>query len=158
MLTTNLGAGANMFQKSNDGRYGVLRLEHDSSKKFGVTYWGFALSGNNYGLTIQSGPGWSYLNRLGKHFSYDNDYEGAFGAFNGDMGLDYQSNNNNLQSSTVSNYKNWHQFTTSAGPTNYALKIRSYKAQAPQDANFAVIQFISTINGVDRNWLSLIHI
>ena len=52
-----------------------------------------------------------------------------------------QSNNNNLQSSTSSNYKNWHQFTTSAGPTNYALKIRSYKAQAPQDANFAVIQF-----------------
>ena len=154
MLTTNLGAGANMFQKSNDGRYGVLRLEHDSSKKFGVTYWGFALSANNYGLTIQSGCGWSYLNRLGKHFAYDNDYEGAFGAFNGDMGLDYQSNNNNLQSSTVSNYKNWHQFTTSAGPTNYALKIRSYKAQAPQDANFAVIQFISTINGVDRNWFT----
>ena len=154
MLTTNLGAGANMFQKSNDGRYGVLRLEHDSSKKFGVTYWGFALSANNYGLTIQSGSGWSYLNRLGKHFAYDNDYEGAFGAFNGDMGLDYQYNNNDLQSSTSSNYKNWHQFTTSAGPTNYALKIRSYKAQAPQDANFAVIQFISTINGVDRNWFT----
>ena len=154
MLTTNLGAGANMFQKSNDGRYGVLRLEHDSSKKFGVTYWGFALSGNNYALTIQSGPGWSYLNRLGKHFSYDSDYEGAFGAFNGDMGLDYQYNNNDLQSSTTSNYKNWHSFTTSSGPTNYALKIRSYKAQAPQDANFAVIQFISTINGVDRNWFT----
>ena len=114
MLTTNLGAGANMFQKSNDGRYGVLRLEHDSSKKFGVTYWGFALSANNYGLTIQSGCGWSYLNRLGKHFAYDNSYEGAFGAFNGDMGLDYQSTNNNLQSSTSQNYKNWHQFTTSA--------------------------------------------
>ena len=154
MLTTNLGAGANMFQKSNDGRYGVLRLEHDSSKKFGVTYWGFALSSNNYALTIQSGAGWSYLNRLGKHFSYDSSYEGAFGAFNGDMGLDYQYNSNNLQSGTSNNYKNWHQFTTSAGPTNYALKIRSYKAQAPQDANFAVIQFISTINGVDRNWFT----
>ena len=150
MLTTNLGAGANMFQKSNDGRYGVLRLEHDSSKKFGVTYWGFALSGNNYGLTIQSGSGWSYLNRLGKHFSYDSNYEGSFGAFNGDMGLDYQSGNNVLQSSTTQNYKNWHAITTSSGPTNYALKIRYYKAQAPQDANFAVIQFISTINSVDR--------
>ena len=154
MLTTNLGAGANMFQKSNDGRYGVLRLEHDSSKKFGVTYWGFALSANNYALTVQSGPGWSYLNRLGKHFSYDSSYEGAFGAFNGSVGLDYQYTVNTLTSSTSQNYKNWHSITTSSGPTNYSLKIRYYKAQAPQDTNFAVIQFISTINSEDRNWFT----
>ena len=152
MLTTNLGAGANMFQKSNDGRYGVLRLENDSSKKFGVTYWGFALSSDNYNLTISSGSGWSYLNRFGKHFAYDSSYEGAFGAFNGDMGLDYQVTHNTLQSSTSGNYRNYHQITTNSGPTNYALKIRYYKAQAPQDTNFSVIQFISTIN------LSLIHI
>ena len=44
MLTTNLGAGANMFQKSNDGRYGVLRLEHDSSKKFGSYLLGISIS------------------------------------------------------------------------------------------------------------------
>ena len=149
MLTTNLGAGANMFQKSDDGRYGVLRLENDSSKKFGVTYWGFALSANNYSITIQSGPGWSYINRFGKHFAYDSSYEGAFGAFNGDEGLDYQGSVNTLQSSTTSNYRNYHSFTTSSGPTNYPLKIRYYKAQAPQDTNFAVIQFISTINSVD---------
>ena len=154
MLTTNLGAGANMFQKSNDGRYGVLRLENDSSKKFGVTYWGFALSPDNNKITIGSGCGWSYLNRLGKHFLYDASFEGAFGAFNGDMGLDYQNTANILQSSTSSNYRNYHQITTSSGPTNYALKIRYYKAQAPQDTNFAVIQFISTINSVDLNWFT----
>ena len=47
ILTTNLGSGANMFQKHPDGYYGVLRLEHDASKKFGVTYWGFTLNPDN---------------------------------------------------------------------------------------------------------------
>ena len=41
ILTTNLGAGANMFQKHPDGDYGVLRLENDAGKKFGTTYWDF---------------------------------------------------------------------------------------------------------------------
>ena len=52
ILTTNLGAGANMFQKHPNGDYGVLRLENDDSKKFGKTYWGFALNSNNYQLKI----------------------------------------------------------------------------------------------------------
>ena len=168
MLTTNLGAGTNMFQKSNDGRYGVLRLENDSSKKFGVTYWGFSLPTNlraptstdvgagSY-ITFQSGSGWSYLNRLGKHFEYTAGYEGAFGAFNGDMGLDYQGNYNTLTSAAGSgsgNYKNYHSITTSSGGDNYPLKIRYYKAQAPQDTNFAVIQFVQTENSVEKAWVT----
>ena len=42
-----------MFQKHPDGDYGVLRLENDASKKFGITYWGFAFNSNNYEFKIQ---------------------------------------------------------------------------------------------------------
>ena len=150
IFTTNLGSGANMFQKHPDGYYGVLRLENDSSKTYGHTYWGFAFhAANMYRMTIQSGSGWSYLNRLGKHFSYDQNQEGHFGCFNGDRGLDYQGGNNNLHRYDWT-YHNYHNYATSSGPTDYALKIRYYKAQAPQDTNFAVIQFIQTINSVEQ--------
>ena len=167
ILTTNLGAGANMFQKSDDGCYGVLRLENDSTKKFGVTYWGFGLSRNLVSnpatgneLRIQSGSGWSYLNRLGKHYAYNssdgtNGAEAAFGAFNGTMGLDYQINYNSLHSrSDTYNDFDRQLITTSNGGQNYPLKIKYYKAQAPQDTNFAVIQFLQTDNGVDRAWFT----
>ena len=167
ILTTNLGAGTNMFQKSDDGCYGVLRLENDSTKKFGVTYWGFGLSRNLVSnpatgneLRIQSGSGWSYLNRLGKHYAYNssdsaNGAEAAFGAFNGTMGLDYQINYNSLHSrSDTYNDFDRQLITTSNGGQNYPLKIKYYKAQAPQDTNFAVIQFLQTDNGVDRAWFT----
>ena len=168
ILTTNLGAGTNMFQKSDDGCYGVLRLENDSTKKFGVTYWGFALSRNLVNspaagneLRIQTGSGWSYLNRLGKHYEYNtsddqNGAEGAFGAFNGDMGLDYQGSNNALHSKNTTYYNDYGRqyITTSNSGQNYPLKIRYYKAQAPQDTNFSVIQFLQTDNGVDKAWFT----
>ncbi len=150
ILTTNIGSGANMFQKHPDGHYGVLRLENDANKTYGHTYWGFALSASNmYQMVIQSGSGWSYLNRLGKHFVYNSGYEGHFGCFNGDMGMDYQNGNNNLHRSGYNNHI-VHSYAYSSQPTYYPLKIRYYKAQAPQDTNFAVIQFIQTINSVDQ--------
>ena len=150
ILTTNLGSGANMFQKHPDGHYGVLRLENDNTKTYGHTYWGFAFAAANmYQMTIQCGSGWSYLNRLGKHFVYNSGYEGHFGCFNGDMGLDYQSGNNELHRNSFSNM-NFHNYAYTSQPTNYPLRIRYYKAQAPQDTNFAVIQFTQTILGVEQ--------
>ena len=151
ILTTSLGAGANMFQKHPNGDYGVLRLENDASKKFGKTYWGFSLNSNNYQLKIACGSGWSYLNRLGKHFVYDSSYEGYFGCFNGTRGLDFSDAYLRRDYNT---YYLYHQYATSAGPTNYALKIRYHKAQAPQDTNFSTISFIQTINGVDRTYFT----
>ena len=151
ILTTNLGAGANMFQKHPDGDYGVLRLENDASKKFGTTYWGFSFNSNNYQLKIASGSGWSYLNRLGKHFVYDQSYQGFFGAFNGTIGLDYSDSTLNRDSTT---YWYNHSYASSAGGQNYPLKIRYHKAQAPQDSNFATISFIQTINSVDEVYLT----
>ena len=96
------------------------------------TYWGFSLNSNNYQLKIACGSGWSYLNRLGKDFIYDANYEGYFGCFNGTRGLDYSDAYLRRDYST---YYLTHQYATSAGPTNYALKIRYHKAQAPQDTN-----------------------
>ena len=149
ILTTNLGSGANMFQKHPDGHYGVLRLEHDSAKTYGHTYWGFAFAADNmYRMTIQSGNGWSYLNRLGKNYTYNSSTEGWFGVFNGDKGLDCQGSAYARRYSYT--HYNYHDYATSAGPTNYALKIKYYKAQAPQDTNYGVISFVQTINGVDR--------
>ena len=149
ILTTNLGSGANMFQKHPDGHYGVLRLEHNSSKTYGHTYWGFALQADNmYRMTIQCGSGWSYINRLGTNYTYNSSTEGWFGVFNGDKGLDHQSGSNLHRNDY--NYHNYHSYATSSGPTNYPLKIKYYKAQAPQDTNYGVISFVQTINGVDR--------
>jgi len=149
ILTTNLGSGANMFQKHPDGHYGVLRLEHNSSKTYGHTYWGFALQADNmYRMTIQSGSGWSYINRLGTNYTYNSSTEGWFGVFNGDRGLDCQSGANLHRSNYT--YHNYHSYATSSGPTNYPLKIKYYKAQAPQDTNYGVISFVQTINGVDQ--------
>ncbi len=149
IITTNLGSGANMFQKHPDGYYGVLRLEHDASKKFGVTYWGFALHTDNYRITLKSGSDWSYLNRLGKHYNYSSSYdnEGYFGCMAGEKGLDFQGGHNDLE--RVHTYETYHNYATSSTPTNYALKIRYFKTNAPQDTNFAVIQFIQTINAID---------
>ena len=151
ILTTSLGAGANMFQKHPNGDFGVLRLENDASKKFGKTYWGFTFNSNNYQFKIACGSGWSYLNRLGKHFVYDASYEGFFGCFNGTRGLDYSDAYLRRDYNT---YYLTHQYATSAGPTNYALKIRYHKAQAPQDTNFSTISFIQTINGVDKTYFT----
>ena len=152
IITTNLGSGANMFQKHPDGYYGVLRVENDATKKFGITYWGFALHTNNYNITLKSGSDWSYLNRLGKHYVYDSSNQGYFGCMCGDKGLDYQSGSNYLGRTPT--YEHTHQYATSAQPTNYALKIRYYKTNAPQDTNFAVIQFIQTINAIDYTYFT----
>ena len=39
-------------------------------------------------------------------------------------------------------------YATNSTPTAYPLAIRVYRAQAPQDSDFAIIQFTQTINGV----------
>jgi hypothetical protein len=56
------------------------------------------------------------------------------------MGLDRQ---NTTLSSNVDDYD----ISTSSTPTAYPMQIRTFRAQAPQDTDFAVIQFTQTING-----------
>ena len=39
-------------------------------------------------------------------------------------------------------------YASTSTPTAYPLQIRVYRAQAPQDTDFAVIQFTQVINGI----------
>ena len=150
ILTTNIGAGTDFFLKHPDGDYGILRLENDGSKKFGTTYWGFGLWDNNYQMSMGSGQGWTYLNKLGTHLpagSTGNECK-QFGIFNGDMGMDYMYGQNELYRGTSTTGWSRFEIATSSTPTAYPMNIRWWKASNPQDDNFAVIQFSQDINGV----------
>ena len=87
-----------------------------------------------------------WLNRKGTFSTTGSDY--AY--HSGREGLDYQQNVSTPNNSS----SDWPHinFATATTPTAYPLKIYSYRAQAPQDTNFALIQFVQTINGVDQQY------
>ena len=146
---TNLGSGSNFYQKHPQGYYGILRLEHDAAKTFGTTYYGFGMDPDtDYKLTITNGSNWEYLNRLGQLMINLSDSTG-FGQYAGQAGLDYQDSYSYLRRSNSSDtYWREINYADSSTPTAYPLAIRVYRAQAPQDTDFAVIQFTQTINGI----------
>ena len=147
---TDLKSGSNFYQKHPSGFYAIAKVEHDAAKTFGTTYYGFGMSPNdNYKLTITSGCQWDYLNRPGIHYNIGTDDTVGFGTYGGKRGLDYQDVHAYVRMEE-GNDNYWRQinYATSATPTAYPLAIRVYRAQAPQDSDFAVIQFTQTINGV----------
>ena len=139
--TTTLGGGSNFYQKNDTGAFAVLYVENDASKKYGYTFYSFYLEGTAstaWTFKIQCGNGWDFLNCKGtSSTSLTNTSE--WGDFTGYMGVDRQ--NVTIQTSVDS-------FTvsTASTPTAYPMQIRTFRAQAPQDTNFAVIQFTQTIN------------
>lgn len=150
LLVTNYGGGSTMYQKSLHGKFAVLKNINDSTKTFGTTYYSFRTSeANSYQLSISSGPMWNALNRRGVNANYDaQTYSGQqfdYGYFLGDNGLDIQLGWNYPYNGSNAFSINYAQTST---PTAYPLAIRIYKAQAPQDSNYAVIQFTQTVNGV----------
>lgn len=145
IYTTNLGSGSNFYQKSGYGTHAVLKVVNDAGKAYGTSYYGFATANyNNYEMYISSGNHWGWLNRFGTNSTASNGQD-EYGYFDGVRGLDRQQvnylNRNNDGAFTRITY------ASSATPTAYPLSIRVYRAQAPQDANFAVLQFCQTING-----------
>lgn len=143
VITTNYGAGSTMYQKSSFGHFAVLKNVNDANKTFGTTFYGFGLDVNNYRMYINSGSMWSALNRRGTNANYLNGtYD--YGYYCGDRGLDYQESYNYISTNDTS--FTYCDYATSSTPTAYPLSIRLYKAQSPQDTNFAVIQFTQTIN------------
>ena len=147
---TDLKSGSNFYQKHPSGFYAIAKVEHDAAKTFGTTYYGFGMNPNdNYKLTITSGCQWDYLNRPGIHYNIGTDDTVGFGTYGGKRGLDYQDVHAYVRMEE-GNDNYWRQinYATSATPTAYPLAIRVYRAQAPQDSDFAVIQFTQTINGV----------
>jgi len=146
VVTTNYGSGSTMYQKSSFGHFAVLKCVNDNTKTFGTTFYGFGLSSDNYTMYLNSGPMWSTLNRAGTNANYFNG-QYNYGYFAGDRGLDYQEAVNYIP--TVLGQTSYFyalNYATSSTPTAYPLSIRIYKAQSPQDINFAVIQFTQTIN------------
>lgn len=144
VITTNYGAGSTMYQKSSYGHFAVLKNVNDNAKTFGTTFYGFGLDTNNYRMYISSGSMWNALNRKGINANYSNgQYD--YGFYGGDRGLDYQESYNYIQNNGDTNFT-YIDYATSSTPTAYPLAIRLYKAQSPQDTNFAVIQFTQTIN------------
>ena len=146
---TNFGTGSNFYQKHPQGYYGIAKVEHDAAKTYGTTYYGFGMDpDSDYLLTITNGSNWDYLNRPGVHRNTTNDTV-DFGSYAGEAGLDYQSSYNYLRRSQDNDsYWTTIPYATSSTPTAYPLSIRVYRAQSPQDTDFAVIQFTQTINGV----------
>ena len=151
IIVTNHGAGNNMFQKHPSGDFSILRMENESGKTFGTTYWGFAIDDNNYNMYVKSGCAWQTLNSLGTNSDSSGSNEEQYGVFGGDPGLDVQSGHSFIERtpSTIS-YHTYLKFATSSSPTSYPLKIKYFKAASPQDTNFAVIQFIQHIDSKDE--------
>lgn len=144
---TNLGGGSNFFQKHPEGSFAILKNINNSSKKYGTTYYSFSTDINNeYRMYINSGSGWNWLNSYGEGAGgIGSDHQSSYGYFTGVHGLDSQQSYNYAARSDTS-FTNFNYATTST-PTAYPLSIRTYRAQSPQDQNFAIIQFTQTING-----------
>lgn len=144
IVTTNLGAGVNFYQKFTNQSKAVLKVVNDAGKTYGTTYYGIAFdTSNDYQMMIFSGSSWEHLNWNPSSSTATNS-----GRFGGIQGLDYSSSFNTSFTYDTS-YSAAQSFATSSTPTAYPLKIVTYRAQSPQDTNFAIIQFVQTINAVD---------
>ena len=146
IAVTNLGSGSSFFQKADNGQWAVLKNINDASKTYGTTYYAFGIDTNtNNRLYIQSGSGWNWFNRKGTRETSGNIYGGEF---SGQIGLDRQSNYNYAITSSNVSYRYWDyvNYCTNATPRSYPLQIRVYRAQTPQDTNFAIIQFCQIID------------
>ncbi len=138
---TTLGGGSNFYQKSGVGAFAILNVENDATKKYSNTFYSFYLTGSAstaWQLRMQAGTGWEFLNRKGTSSTLDTAND-EWGAFTGYDGLDKQSWN---ITSSVTNMT----LSTGSTPTAYPMQIKTFRAQSPQDTNFAVIQFTQTIN------------
>ena len=152
---TNLGAGSNFYQKHPQGYYGLARVEHDGAKAYGTTYYGFGMDpDNDYQMCITSGSNWDYLNREGIHRLNTSADSQNFGVFAGEEGLDWSDGTQEVRRNCDSYWRVFN-YASNATPTAYPLQIRVYRAQAPQDTNFAIIQFAQVINGIIQPYATL---
>ena len=136
----NFGAGVNSFLKLPASKKLILRLENDATKAYGITYFVFDVQDNDYHIRLDS--------------FIDPDFRNYYPASNSDEEIGRRGGINDLDYSSLDGiglqaFGQDFSFATSATPTAYPLKIVAYKAQAPQDDDFAVIQFVQTINGID---------
>ena len=147
ILITNIGAGSNFFQKSDSGKFAVMKVVNDAAKNYGTSYYSFSTADDNfYHMYINSGSHWKFLNKVGTQSTAENDRE-EYGEFAGVPGLDRNYSYNYANRDSDNSFTRITIASTST-PTSYPMSIRTYRAQSPQDTNFAVIQFCQTINGI----------
>ena len=144
----NKGAGVNAYWKDTEGSKLLWRCENDASKTYGVTYWLFELT-SDYQIRFKTGIN-TFFDNLQASGTTNDSYGPRFG---GNDGFDYAENNNMMDPTTFTERA----FATSSTPTAYPLKIVTYRAQSPQDNDFAIFQFVQTINGSDIPYLTWFH-
>jgi hypothetical protein len=140
----NIGSGVNSYLKMPTTNRLMVRIEHDGTKTYGTTHWLFEIT-SDYQLQMRSGINPNILNWNPNSATID-----ELGRYGGVLGLDISVN----QGDQFTGEGQVHEFASSSTSTAYPLKIVTYKAQAPQDTNFAIIQFIQTVNGDDLNYLT----
>jgi len=156
----------------NQGRpvAGVCRLTNDANKIFGTTYYSFTVTqttGSGTFLAIKSGPKWDDYARF-VDYTWAEGYQYQ-GSFTGDPGMDgygasiYWDNNGNIAYNNA-NYAASPlivggadgdgdgrslkiKFARSVDPTDYPLKIVTYRAPATQDTKYTIFQFQQIVNG-----------
>jgi hypothetical protein len=144
----NKGAGVNSYWKDAEGSRLLWRCENDATKTYGVTYWLFQLT-SDYQIRFKTGIN-PWFDNLQASGTTDSNYGPRFG---GNDALDFQELNNRMDANSFMERS----FATSSTPTAYPLKIVTYKAQSPQDDDFAIFQFVQTINGNDIPYLTWFH-
>ena len=135
----NIGSGVNSYLKMPSSNRLMLRLENDPAKTYGTTFWLFEFI-DDYRFQLRSG-----INVDVRNYNPKSPTQSHLGRYGGVQGLDWSQQ----QGTEFSTEGRPLSFASSATPTAYPLKIVTYKAQAPQDTNFAIIQFIQTVNGAD---------
>ena len=144
----NKGAGVNAYWKDTEGSKLLWRCENDASKTYGVTYWLFELT-SDYQIRFKTGVN-TFFDNLQASGTTNSEHGPRFG---GNDAFDYAENNNKMQPTTFTERA----FATSSTPTAYPLKIVTYKAQSPQDTDFAIFHFVQTINGSDIPYVTWFH-
>ncbi|WDS61277.1 hypothetical protein SBM3_00198 [Synechococcus phage S-BM3] len=149
---------------------GVCRLTNDANKIFGTTYYSFTVTqphSQGTFLGIKSGPKWDDYARF-VNYTWAEGYQYQ-GSFIGDPGMDgygeaiYWDGNGDI----VYNPSNYAasplivggsdsdadgrslkiKFARSVDPTDYPLKIVTYRAPATQDTKYTIFQFQQIVNG-----------
>jgi plastocyanin len=141
--TTTIGGGSNFYQKHDLGRFAILNVENDANKKYSNTFYAMHLTGDAssaWNLNMQCGNGWEFLNHKGTNSTFETP-NAEWGHFDGYDGLDKQYVDY-VYTTGATNVT----MSTNSTPTAYPMQIKTFRAQAPQDTDFAVIQFTQTIN------------
>ena len=140
--TTTSGGGSNFYQKSPIGDWAVINILNDATKKYSNTFYSIVVSGDAgtaFKINMKSGNSWEFLNHYGTSSTA---YTTAqWGKYEGFYGLDKQYSAEDAGAGTTEII-----MSTGSTPTAYPLQIKTFRAQSPQDTNFAVIQFTQTIN------------